>query len=151
MSAILSPCGKYRYVLERNPGCKPLVFLMLNPSTADASKDDPTIRRCRRFASDNGYTGIIVVNLYAYRASKPADLWAISDPIGPMNDSYILQCTAKKDVCCAWGANAPKERINAVQNILATVRAKTLCLGTTMNSSPRHPLYVKAEQTLIDY
>ena len=68
MSAVISDCGKYRYVLERDKGSNPLVFLMLNPSTADASLDDPTIRRCRRFSEDNGYTGIVVVNLYAYRA-----------------------------------------------------------------------------------
>ena len=74
MSAVISDCQRYRYWLERDRGERPLVFVMLNPSTADAEVDDPTIRRCRRFASDNGYTGIIVVNLYAFTRQRGAML-----------------------------------------------------------------------------
>ncbi len=101
---------KYRYWLERDKGSNPLVFVMLNPSTADAELDDPTIRRCRRFAADNGYTGIVVVNLYAYRATKPKDLFSADDPIGQENDNYISTAALINDVCCAWGANADKDR-----------------------------------------
>lgn len=151
MSAVISDCSNYRYVLEREKGSNPLVFLMLNPSTADASLDDPTIRRCRRFAFDNGYTGIVVVNLFAFRATKPKDLFSANDPVGPLNELYISEQTIQKDVCCAWGANAPTDRVQAVKNVLAYSDANTLCLGVTKNGSPRHPLYVKADQKLVKY
>ena len=151
MSAVISDCGNYRYVLERDKGKKPLVFMMLNPSTADANVDDPTIRRCRRFASDNGYSGIVVVNLFAFRATKPKDLFAAKDPIGPMNELYISEKTIQQDVCCAWGANAPSDRVQAVKSVLAYTEANTLCLGITKSGAPRHPLYVKASQKLVSY
>ncbi len=149
MSAVISDCGKYRYVLERDKGSNPLVFLMLNPSTADASLDDPTIRRCRRFSEDNGYTGIVVVNLYAYRATKPDDMLLASDPIGSDNDRFIREATHGRDVCCAWGANANPQRANDVISLVKSCAANVYCLGKTKYGFPRHPLYVKAEQKLI--
>lgn len=151
MSAVISDCTKYRYWLERDRGVNPLVFVMLNPSTADAELDDPTIRRCRRFAADNGYTGIVVVNLYAYRATKPKDLFLANDPIGLLNDQYIAEAAKSSDVCCAWGANGDPVRAAEVINIIRAAGCTPKCLGTTKDGSPRHPLYVKADQQLINF
>lgn len=151
MSAVISDCAKYRYWLERDKGSNPLVFVMLNPSTADAELDDPTIRRCRRFAADNGYTGIVVVNLYAYRATKPKDLFLADNPIGQENDNYISTAALINDVCCAWGANADKDRAAEVVRIIRAAGGIPRCLGVTKDGSPRHPLYVKADQKLINY
>ncbi len=151
MSAVISDCTKYRYWLERDKGVNPLVFVMLNPSTADAELDDPTIRRCRRFAADNGYTGIVVVNLYAFRATKPKDLFLATDPIGLYNNRYIDEAARAGDVCCAWGANADLARAEDVINIIRAAGCNPKCLGTTKDGSPRHPLYVKADQKLINF
>ena len=95
MSAIISPCGRYRYVLKRNlpqaiRWVKPCLFVMLNPSVADAELDDPTIRRCIGFAKREGCTELTVVNLFAYRSTDPEGLLIQTrDPIGDMNDAYI--------------------------------------------------------------
>ncbi len=151
MSAVISECTKYRYWLERDKGANPLVFVMLNPSTADAELDDPTIRRCRRFAVDNGYTGIVVVNLYAYRATKPTDLFLADDPVGKENDRFISAAALIGDICCAWGANADPVRAGQVVSLIGAAGGKSLCLGITTNGSPRHPLYVRADQKLIKF
>ena len=95
MSAVISECQRYRYWLEGDRGERPLVFVMLSPSTADAEVDDPTIRRCRRFSSDNGYTGIIVVNLYAFRWSSPAILFAADEPVSAENDAFLLKASQR--------------------------------------------------------
>lgn len=151
MSAVISDCQRYRYWLERDRGERPLVFVMLNPSTADAEVDDPTIRRCRRFASDNGYTGIIVVNLYAFRSASPAVLFAADEPVGAENDAFLLKASKMGDVCLAWGANAKPSRVVSVMDIIRKSGNAPLCLGKTKNDSPRHPLYVKADQMLVEF
>lgn len=151
MSAVISACSQYRYWLERDRGDNPLVFIMLNPSTADAELDDPTIRRCRRFAADNGYTGIIVVNLYAYRATDPNDMRQAQNPIGEDNDLYIAKAARAGTVCCAWGANADKLRAQDVVEAVVAAGGTPLCLGVTKGGFPRHPLYVKSTQKLIPY
>lgn len=151
MSAVISDCTKYRYWLERDKGANPLVFVMLNPSTADAELDDPTVRRCRRFAADNGYTGIVVVNLYAFRATKPKDLFLATDPVGLHNNRYIDEAARAGDVCCAWGANGDPARAEDVIKIIRAAGCTPKCLGTTKDGSPRHPLYVKADQKLINF
>ena len=88
--AVLSDCGTYRYRLWRKWGCgSPLLFVMLNPSTADAEVDDATIRRCLGFADAHGFGELEVVNLYAYRATDPADLKRAGYPVGPDNDAHI--------------------------------------------------------------
>ncbi|HFI2197515.1 TPA: DUF1643 domain-containing protein [Pseudomonas aeruginosa] len=153
MSAIISECGQYRYLLTRPGDCLAdkgtAVFLMLNPSTADAALDDPTIRRCRNFASAWGCNGIAVVNLYALRATNPADLWKHDDPVGPDND-WRLRAIAREytDIVCAWGANAKPERVDAVTSILTAAGGRLWCLGTTKDGHPRHPLYVRGNQAL---
>lgn len=107
--AELSECGEYRYRLSRiwDEAKKPLTFIMLNPSTADAELDDPTIRRCMGFAEREQAGGVVVVNLYGFRATKPFDLFQATDPIGPGNDRALKRAARQaKSIVCAWGAHA---------------------------------------------
>lgn len=154
--AIISDCGKYRYALWRGPlEGRLLCFIMLNPSTADAEKDDPTIRACRDFAQRNGYNGIYVVNLYAYRATKPADMRKAADPFGPGNAQFLRETVAKyPTIVCAWGAVGGEhdpDHVHHVTQLLQYAGANTVCLGKTSVGHPRHPLYVKRDQPLIAY
>ncbi|EXS21499.1 hypothetical protein J658_3566 [Acinetobacter baumannii 573719] len=114
---------------------------MLNPSTADHEEDDPTIRRCIGFAEDNGFDGIVVLNLYAFRSTDPENLWKCENPIGDLNDVYIGNIK-EKVVICAWGKNAKKERVNQVLRILEANGVSVSCLGVNKNNSPKHPLYL---------
>lgn len=156
MSAIISNCGQYRYMLQRDGDLTatrgPAVFIMLNPSTADADLDDPTIRRCRSFAQTWGCNGIKVVNLYALRSTDPAGLWVHADPVGPENDNWLTRIALSADeVVCAWGANAEAPRAAEVANMLRAAGIRLKCLGTTKSGAPRHPLYIAAAQPLIDW
>jgi hypothetical protein len=157
--ATVSADGRYRYRLRRcwGPGTL-LPFVMLNPSTADARADDPTIRRCVGFARAHGFDGVTVVNLFAYRATKPADLWAAAadgvDIVGSGNDDLLLDVfdhAARRGtpVVAAWGAGAPAARAADVAAYAATWSADVLHhLGLTATGAPRHPLYVKADTPL---
>lgn len=150
--AELSECGEYRYRLSRiwNEAKRPLTFIMLNPSTADAEVDDPTIRRCMGFAEREQAGGVIVVNLYGYRATKPLDLFQATDPIGPGNDRALKRAAREaKSIVCAWGANAPMKRVAYVCALLD--RHQLFCLGTTALGAPRHPLYLRRDQPLLRY
>jgi hypothetical protein len=150
-NAFISQCKKYRYTLTRGGPMKVLPFIMLNPSTADESLDDPTIRRCRNFAITFGYNGIVVVNLYAFRATKPSDLWLADDPIGPLNDFFLTTIARSPEVVCAWGANARQDRVDEVVKLLKFNGTQLRCLGVTKDNAPRHPLYIKNSQPLIDW
>lgn len=155
MDAIISDCGKYRYVLRRSLGSvlrwyKPMLFIMLNPSTADATQDDPTIRRCMDFAKREGMTHLNVVNLFALRATDPAELKKAADPIGPENDRYIEEEVRRHSigaVIAAWGAHPfAAERAAEVLKKYPTL----YCLGKTKSGAPRHPLYLRADSPLIE-
>ena len=148
--AILSPCGKYRYMLSRRwqsgPACG---FIMLNPSTADASIDDPTIRRCMGFARREGCGGLIVVNLYAYRSSSPAVLAAVTDPHGgPDAEREFHAAVSRVDgpLIAAWGAWSAIR--NPAAQIAKQYADRLMCLGRTKDGHPRHPLYVRADAPL---
>lgn len=150
-TATISECGKYRYRLGRRWGDgRPLVFVMLNPSTADASDDDPTIRRCIGFARSHGYNAIDVVNLYAWRATDPRDLKAAGYPVGPDNDKHIIEAVmAGGQVCCAWGSRAaglsrPDEVLRMVRRLCSTPQA----LAFDSRGIPRHPLMLASDCTL---
>lgn len=154
-TAIISQCQLYRYELGRsfieNP-ISPAIFCMLNPSTADAYLDDPTIRRCISFAKNFGHDSLKVVNLYALRTSKPKDLWTSKDPIGPDNDNYLQNLfTEHKKIICAWGNNAKIERVKNIYQMLADLNVDMYCLGTTKSGMPKHPLYLKDTQQLIRF
>ena len=150
-SAVISDDGRYRYILLRYWSERPLmVWCMLNPSTADARQDDSTIRRCIHFASRDGFGGIHVVNLMAYRATDPQKCLIQQDPIGSENDDYLEKAAkmATYGVVCAWGAKAPDE---IVRRGLHHLGDDLRCLGMTKNGSPRHPLYVAGLQPFVKW
>lgn len=147
--AEISPCGLYRYSLTRRwrpgPTC---TFIMLNPSTADAWQDDPTIRRCRSFAEREGCGALAVANIFAFRATDPKHMKATADPIGPENDAHLIEMMVASDgpVIAAWGAHGSfLDRARAVR-LLTDV--PLWCLGMTKERHPRHPLYVHGETPL---
>lgn len=143
--AVYSRCGAYRYALTREwaPGLR-LLFVMLNPSTADERRNDPTVERCQRRAIALGYGGFRVVNLFAYRATRPADLKAAPAPVGPDNDSQIMAGARWADaVLCAWGVHgAHQGRSVRVEALLRRTDTPIYHLGLTKSGAPRHPLYV---------
>ncbi len=114
---------------------------MLNPSQADGIADDQTIRKCLRYTQSWGYSGLVVVNLFAYISSEPYKLRLVADPIGPENDEYLAKYLKMADRCLvAWGAvtDAPfmVERIRQVSPLLP---AEAFCLGYTKKGWPKHP------------
>jgi hypothetical protein len=145
--AVISECGTYRYRLWRywepdRPRCN---FLMLNPSTADETVDDPTIRRVVRYARDWGHGGIVVTNLFSLRSTDPAALKSAPDPVGPDNDRHILEAaTGSTIVIAAWGAHPGIEgRVRDVRRMLADGGIPLHCLATTKGGHPGHPLFLK--------
>ncbi len=150
-NATVSACGKYRYRLWREwAGGPRLLFVMLNPSTADDVEDDATIRRCYGFASRAGFGSLEVVNLYAYRATKPADLKAAGYPVGPTNDHHIADAVRDAGmVCVAWGANvAGLSRPGEVLTLLRDMGVHIKCLRITRSGYPQHPLMLPSDCTL---
>lgn len=141
--------GDYRYHLTRRWGPKidTVVWVMLNPSTADADVDDPTIRRCISFSAELGADSLRVINLYAYRATDPKHLLAVEDPVGPMNNTVIRETllaarAMRSPVIGAWGVNARADRVSEFVTIADECRVPLHCLGITKSGMPRHPLYV---------
>jgi hypothetical protein len=136
--------GAYRYSLWRRVGRSPrrVLFVMLNPSTADAKDDDPTIRRCIGFARAWGYGELEVCNLFAYRTPHPRVLLAARDPVGPENDAWLARAAGRASrVVAAWGVVGMRSaRAEVVMEILRG--ARVVCLGRTRGGAPRHPLYV---------
>ena len=149
--ACISPCGLYRYSLSRAWDfdlTKPRVgWIMLNPSTADAEVNDPTIRRCMEFSRTWGFHGIAVRNLFAVRTYSPIEMKNHADPIGNENDKAILDLIgACPLIVAAWGTHGGyKQRDNHVVRIVRETGAKLHCLGTTKEGFPKHPLYVKGD------
>lgn len=148
-SATFDATRTYRYALERRwSEASPAVFVMLNPSTADANADDPTIRRCTAFAKREGCGGLIVVNLFALRATDPQELYSHPDPVGPQNDGILYEATHQgSPLIAAWGAHGTlHDRAETVARLLEF--NDVMCLGTTKNGHPRHPLYVHGNTPL---
>ena len=150
--AIISDCGKYRYVLSRGCDISYIPFVMLNPSTADAMEDDPTIRRCCGFAEGFGYEGILVLNLYAYRATDPKELRKLSleEAMGPEYFEYWSWIAGRK-IICGWGNNADKRVVEYFWQFCQDNGVKTYCLGVTKTNAPKHPLYLKADTQLQEW
>jgi hypothetical protein len=146
--ACFDATGAYRYTLTRvwRPGGGRVAFVLLNPSTADATRDDPTIRRCIGFARAWGFGALEVVNLFAYRATHPPRLRACSHPVGCDNDRHLLAARARADlVVVAWGVHGGwQARDRAVTELLAGGSAPLQCLGLTKGGHPRHVLYLPA-------
>lgn len=147
-SAILSADRTYRYVLTRVlDATNPLraCFIMLNPSTADADADDPTIRRCIGFAKNLGVGFLDVINLFAFRATDPRALVSsFGDPVGHENDRYTIAVAANADIIiCAWGANGfASNRAIEVVELLHAMGLGLSCLRLTRDGYPAHPLYL---------
>lgn len=141
--AKLSRCKRYRYLLERSWGDERTVLVIgLNPSVADACFDDPTVRRCIRFAKDWGFDRLLIANLFAYRSTDPSVLLEVDDPIGPSNDRILKETIEEADcVVAAWGARGGLlDRDQFILGMLDDV----YCIGLTASGMPRHPLYMPA-------
>lgn len=162
--AVISPCGWYRTWLQRPSSEDRTVFVMLNPSTADAEHDDATIRRCKFFATREGKGSLVVVNLFSLRSRNPEDLWgADTEPVGPDNEDAIQEAIEGSDlVICAWGTLGRSSRIPKwfrelrEQMIGVVAGAADGCgpkplyaLGLCKDGSPRHPLYVRSDAPLV--
>lgn len=169
--ATFSPCRRYRYALwrcwdERKPA---MMVVLLNPSTADETENDPTVERCERRARRTGHGTLIVTNLYALRSTDPAALYAADDPVGPENDATILRSARtlwlpelyeptgaaetvpipQHQVLCGWGEHGERVRrgrpaalIALLRAIRSPVRCTPVALAVNQDGSPRHPLYV---------
>lgn len=153
-SAVISDCGLYRYRLGRRWGQgTTMLFVMLNPSTADGTEDDPTIRRCIGFAKREGHAALDVVNLFAFRATDPRELTHAVDPVGPGNDAAIADAVqGAAVVVAAWGATVPRARSARPAEVLRLLSAcPVMALGLTATGAPRHPLYLPAAAPLQFY
>lgn len=171
--ARLSACGRYRYLLWREwrgthdrkhwewlgfkdgAGAevghpKPCLFVMLNPSTADGEVDDPTIRRCVAFAKAWRYERLEVVNLFAYRATAPEDLFAAGDAMHGYENQEIVERAARDAglIVCAWGAHGDHGQQDEIVRGWMEGR-RHYALGFTRSGQPKHPLYLKASSALV--
>jgi hypothetical protein len=154
-SAFFSEDRLYRYELRRwwAEG-KPLLWVMLNPSTADEVQDDPTVNRCVRFSQRWGYPGLVVCNIFALRATDPKRLRDVDDPVGPRNDETIMRCVHETAaVVCAWGVHGGlRGRGDSVLALIRSAESRLpMCLGTTKEDHPKHPLYLPNSSVLRPY
>jgi hypothetical protein len=141
---------QYRYLLRRwwGPDEKVLLWILLNPSTADGLTSDATLRRCMDFTHREGYHRLAVVNLYAWRSPDPKELRQVRDPIGPLNDHYIAQAGHCADkIIIGWGNNSFHGRDHEVLDLLG--RSHIWTFGLTNKGQPRHPFYLKRDEPLI--
>ena len=150
-NATFSDCRKYRYTLSRTWNCKKktILFIGLNPSTADEKIDDPTIRRCINYAQNWGYGSLLMVNLFAYRATMPTELKNVKNPIGNDNDLHIIELSKKADLAvAAWGNEGSLLNRDKEVKIIIPI---LMCLKINKSGQPAHPLYQKKDLKLIKY
>ena len=150
-SALFSECRTYRYALWRlwDESLDSILFIGLNPSTADESHNDPTISRCINFAKKWGYGGLCMANLFAYRATQPRIMMLADDPIGPDNDQILFDLVSKTDiVVAAWGNHGSFMGRSA--HIARSIH-NLKCLGFNKSGEPVHPLYLAESTSLISY
>lgn len=140
--ALFSECKKYRYSLWREwePNATRVTFIGLNPSTADETVNDPTIRRCIGYAKDWGYGGINMLNLFAYRSTDPKGLTKVEDPVGALNNFYLESTARTGFVVAAWGTHGTLN--NREEEVLLLLNNKLHHLGLTKNGHTKHPLYL---------
>ncbi len=152
--ATFSDCEQYRYRLWRRWNDGPTVaFLMLNPSTADAVRNDPTIERCHRRAVAMGYGALEIVNIFAFRATAPKELKKAIDPVGPLNDQTLLDCVKRADMTiCAWGSHGDhRGRHTEVRTLLTQHQLDLHVLALTTKGQPKHPLYIPYSQNPVPW
>ncbi|BAC88203.1 DUF1643 domain-containing protein [Gloeobacter violaceus] len=145
--ALFDASGLYRYALWRRWDAmgEQVVFILLNPSAADAARDDATIRRCLGFSRRWGFGALAVVNLFAWRTANPRALARVTDPIGPDNDRVLAQvCRGAGRVVVGWGNHGALHRRD--QAVLALIDGEAHCLGLTRRGQPCHPLYLPGER-----
>lgn len=150
MKALLSSCESYRYVLQRGSGAV-CAIVLANPSTADATGDDPTTLKLRRFTRDWGYSAFDLFNVAALRATDPAELTRHPDPVGPDNDFYLSLCAEYPLIVVGWGNLGAPEHVRRAVSILTRNGAQLYCLGVNANGSPKHPLYVPYSAKLVPW
>ncbi len=155
VECVFSPCRKWRYTLPRmwkyfkSTPYKTIMFIGLNPSTADEVKDDPTVRRCIQYAKDWGYDGMYMMNIFAWRDTDPKGMKLQEDPIGVDNDNWLKTISERcEQVVFAWGTHG-SHKLRATDVIKMFPNA--YCLGKNKDGSPKHPLYLKKNLKLIKY
>lgn len=154
----ISNCEQYRYELKRiwDEDKPKVLFIMLNPSTADAEVDDPTIRRCIGYAKNWGFGGILVGNLFAYRSTNPNGLLKVDNPVGDDNIWHIKNMYYESDVVvCAWGNSNIVRRLDKKIKYdyrpLSVIKNSLHCLELSNDGTPKHPLQLKKDLKLINY
>ncbi len=150
--AVLSLDRQYRYFLGRrwNPEGKTIAFIGLNPSTADETLDDPTIRRCIGFAKSWGGGTLLMVNLFAFRSTSPSALRTASDPIGPDNEHWLERVVDNADiVVAAWGNHG--ELMQRGEQVRRRFAGRLHALDVTKSGMPKHPLYIAASKSLVPF
>ena len=150
-TAIISDDLKYRYVLTRvfDEKLPMIAFVGLNPSTADAEDDDPTINKCIRYCKSWGYGGFYMVNLFAFRSPYPETLFIENDPIGPKNDNHLIEVFSKvSKVICCWGNTGTYRGRNV--DVLKNIN-DPYCLSINGSGEPTHPLFIKSDLKPIFY
>lgn len=154
-TAVYSDCERYRYSLTRiwDSTGRRVHFVMLNPSTATEVQNDPTVERCERRARTLGFGSFTVTNIFAWRDTDPRAMRAARDPIGPANDSAILEASAKADqIIAAWGTHgAHLDRGAQVEAVLRTIGKPLFHLGLSKAGHPKHPLYVAYTQQPVSW
>jgi hypothetical protein len=156
-TARISEDGVYRWVLTRTWDSEkpPMILVGLNPSTADDQKDDQTIRRARHFAKREGFGGLVMLNLYAFRSTDPMALISAADAIGPECDAYLRAWCRREGaiVVCAWGTLTISQRPRAkdVLELIWSTGSKPFCFGTTAGGAPRHPSRLPNDAPLVEY
>jgi hypothetical protein len=153
--AVISPDGKYRYKLGRywDVNEAPVIWIMLNPSTADAVEDDPTVRRCISFAKRWGFGGIEVYNLFALRSPHPVMMEGAIDPVGPENDGWLMAASRSgRKIIAAWGSCQTRLQMMRATQVMMLLtcggNGTPASLGLTKSGQPRHPLYVRSDAKL---
>ena len=146
--AVFSRCRRWRYLLWRCwDESKPVAnFLMLNPSTADERKLDPSCTRARNYAERWGFGAVVITNIFAWRSTDPKALMLVENPVGRANDAAIVKAAREaRLVVCAWGNHgAHVNRSQAVLELLRKTRIRTHALRVNGAGYPAHPLYLPA-------
>lgn len=150
--ATFSACRQYRYVLWRAWGAtdRTVAFIGLNPSTADETENDPTIRRCIGFAKSWGFDRLVMLNLFAFRATDPSDMKRAADAVGPDNDATLVtQCASAGRIVGCWGAHGAFN--GRYVDVRRLIPQRIECFGTTKSGQPKHPLYLPSNSKLEVY
>jgi len=156
-SAVFSGCRQYRYSLFRSWADmfdeypRQILYILLNPSTADEKQDDPTIRRCVGFAKREGFQSMKLLNIFALRSTDPRTLKGHPDPVGPANDETLRQAVAKAEkTIIAWGTHGLVNDRHS--QVIAMLKDYDLyCFGKTEAGLPKHPLYLSKDSNLIKF